>query len=249
MRRVVAHVFVDDLARPVVAGQDFHHLSRVLRLRPGEAVSAADGRGGWRPCRWAGVAALEPAGDMVTEPRPTPLLTVAFALTKGDRPEWTVQKLTELGADRIVVMTTEHCVVRWGPAQEARQLGRLQEVARLAAMQSRRSWLPAVEGPLAFCRLTGPPGGGTGQGGGEGEGGGEGMALAVPGGPPISLGHPTVLIGPEGGWSDEELATVPHHVGLGPHVLRSETAALAAGALLAALRDGLVKAAEQAFGA
>ena len=51
---------------------------------------------------------------------------------------------------------------------------------------------------------------------------------------------PTVLVGPEGGWTDEELRAVPRHVGLGPHVLRAGTAALAAGVLLAALRAGLV---------
>jgi len=54
------------------------------------------------------------------------------------------------------------------------------------------------------------------------------------------LATPTVLIGPEGGWSDEELDAVPNQVGLGPHVLRAETAALAAGVLLAALRAHLV---------
>ncbi len=66
------------------------------------------------------------------------------------------------------------------------------------------------------------------------------LALAVPGGAPVSLSAPTVLVGPEGGWTDEELAAVPEHVGLGPYVLRAETAALAAGVLLAALRAGLV---------
>ena len=53
MRRVVAHLFVDDLAEPAPSDQDVHHLSRVLRLRPGELVSASDGRGGSRLCEWA----------------------------------------------------------------------------------------------------------------------------------------------------------------------------------------------------
>jgi 16S rRNA (uracil1498-N3)-methyltransferase len=66
------------------------------------------------------------------------------------------------------------------------------------------------------------------------------VALADPGGAPLTLSTPTVLVGPEGGWTDEELAAVPCHVGLGPHVLRAETAAVAAGVLLAALRAGLV---------
>ena len=70
------------------------------------------------------------------------------------------------------------------------------------------------------------------------------MALAVQGGAPLTLATPIVLVGPEGGWSEEELAAVPdaRHVGLGPNVLRAETAAMAAGVLLVALRAGLVTA-------
>jgi 16S rRNA (uracil1498-N3)-methyltransferase len=97
-------------------------------------------------------------------------------------------------------------------------------------MQSRRAWLPEVEGPVPFADLV-PAGPGAGA---------APVALAVPGGAPISLSAPTVLVGPEGGWTDEELRAVPRHVGLGPHVLRAGTAALAAGVLLAALRAGLV---------
>ena len=227
MRRVVAHVFVVDLARPVLAEKDLHHLSRVLRLRPGEAVVASDGRGGTRLCQWAGTALLSAVAEAAFDPAPAPLLTVAFALTKGDHPELAVQKLTEAGADRLVVMTTERSVVRWASAAAPRQVDRLREVARQAAMQSRRSWLPAVEGPAAFSAVVAGAGA-------------SGLALAVPGGAPPTLETPTVLIGPEGGWTDAELAAVPLHVGLGPHVLRAETAAVAAGVLLAALRAGLV---------
>ena len=249
MRRVVAHVFVDDLASPVLGDKDVHHLSRVLRLRPGEAVSASDGRGSMRLCQWAGTAALEPIAEaretgtgagagtgIVCEPRPSPVLTVAFALTKSEHPEWAVQKLTEAGVDHVVVMTTERCVARWAPASESRHLQRLREVARLAAMQSRRAWLPAVEGVAAFPEIVRA----MGDAGVGGVGGVGGVALAVPGGAPLTLATPTVLIGPEGGWSDAELIAVPCHVGLGPHILRAETAAVAAGVLLAALRSGLV---------
>jgi 16S rRNA (uracil1498-N3)-methyltransferase len=248
MPRVVAHAFVADLARPVLDDRDVHHLSRVLRLRPGEVVSASDGRGGSRLCQWTGGADLQPVEGtgtgIVRDARPSPLLTVAFALTKGERPEWAVQKLTETGVDRVVVLATERCVVRWAPSSQNRQLERLREVARLAAMQSRRSWLPAVEGVVAFGDLlgggAGGPGGFTGGSADGGAGGPGGVALAVPGGAPPTLATPTVLVGPEGGWSDAEMAAIPHHVSLGPHVLRAETAALAAGVLLVALRAGLV---------
>ncbi len=152
MRRAVAHVFVDDLDRPALTEKDVHHLSRVLRLRPEETVSVADGRGGSRLCEWLG-GALVPLTEPTWEPPPEPLLTVGFALTKGDHPEWAVQRLTEAGTDRVVVMVTDRCVARWRPGHEGRQLERLREVARQAAMQSRRVRLPEIDGPVPFEAL------------------------------------------------------------------------------------------------
>ncbi len=231
MRRAVAHAFVDDLARPVLSDKDVHHFSRVLRLRPGEVVSVSDGRGGSRLCEWLG-GSLQPLTDPTWVPAPVPTITVGFALTKGAHPQWAVQKLTEAGVDRLVVVVTDRCVTRWAAASDGRHLERLQEVARQAAMQSRRVWMPSVEGPVAFSALV--------QDVGRSDGGD--VALAVPGGAPLSLSTPTVLVGPEGGWSGTELATVPtcRHIGLGPNVLRAETAALAAGLFLVALRAGFV---------
>ena len=125
---------------------------------------------------------------------------MAFALTKGEHPEWAVQKLTEAGADRVVIMVTDRCVARWAPNNGGRQLDRLREIARQAAMQSRRCWLPLVEGPVPFSALVG---------GDDGRPGNGEVALAEQGGGPLTLATPTVLVGPEGGWSDEELAAVP----------------------------------------
>jgi len=226
--RAVAHVFVEDLAQPVLSAEDTHHLALALRLRPGEVVSASDGHGGLRYCRWVADAspptALVPVAEPTFDLPPVPRLTVAFALTKGQHPEMAVQKLTETGVDRIVVIESARCVSRWAEAAQGRQIQRLREVARQAAMQSRRTYLPVVEGVVPFSALAGT----------------EGAALTSPDGTPPDLSSPTLLVGPEGGWTDEELAAVPTHISLGPHVLRAETAAMVAGALLAALRSGLV---------
>ena len=72
----------------------------MLRLRPGEDLTVADGAGRWRHCRFG--AQLAAVGPVQMEARPEPEITIALALTKGERFEWAVQKLTELGVDRIV---------------------------------------------------------------------------------------------------------------------------------------------------
>src|SRR5205823_6066014 len=100
LRTASAHAFVTDLEHPALAPDDRHHLERALRLRPEEVVTVSDGAGGWRPCRFG--TELEPLAPTIREVRLDPRLTVAFAPVKGDRPELVVQKLTELGIDRIV---------------------------------------------------------------------------------------------------------------------------------------------------
>jgi 16S rRNA (uracil1498-N3)-methyltransferase len=221
---VAAHIVVADVEAPVLDPEDAHHLSSVLRLRPGEAVGATDGTGAWRLCRYRTGGALEPDGAVDREVRPRPSLTVAFAPVKGDRPEWAVQKLTEVGVDRIVLMHTDRSVVRWDERRAASHLSRLRKVARQALMQSRGCWMPEVTGMVDYAALAGAPG----------------AARAARGGLPPSLNFPTVLVGPEGGWSPAEEAQGPPGVALGPAVMRSETAAVAAGVILAALRTGLV---------
>jgi 16S rRNA (uracil1498-N3)-methyltransferase len=237
--QAAAMVFVDDLSAPALTEADAHHLHDVLRLRPGEAVIASDGRGGWIPCRLDGppdargrrtsaTVVLTPTGPASTQSRPAPAVTVAFAPTKGDRPEWVVQKLTELGVDRIVPLRTRRSVVRWEGERGERAVERLRRVAREASAQSRRTWLPEVTATMALDEME--------------ERLGHRPWLARPGGGPPGLSRPAVAVGPEGGWDDEELARWGSGVGLGPTVLRAETAAVAAGTLLCALRAGVVAA-------
>ena len=120
-------MFVADLAAPELEPADAHHLAQVLRLDDGDPVVAADGTGAFCPCRIE-IARSTPAGAprsrrpapvrlqrdgaIAETAAPDPPLGVGFALHKGERPEWAVQKLTELGIDRIITFTTERTVVR-----------------------------------------------------------------------------------------------------------------------------------------
>ncbi len=220
-------MIVADLEMLALADEDQHHLAKVLRLRAGEAVSATDGQGRWRPARYQADGRLTPDGEISRMARPDPPLTVGFAPVKGDRPEWAVQKLTEIGIDRILVLRAERSVVRWDGDRAVHHLARLQTVARQAVMQSRQVWLPEVAGVLDAASLSA----------------GSGVALAVPDGAAPTLACPSVLIGPEGGWTPAEEAAAKATVGLGPTTLRTESAAVVAGALLAGLRAGLVRSA------
>ena len=162
---------------------------------------------------------LDPSGDSVVVDRAEPRLTVAFVPVKGDRPELVVQKLTEIGVDHVVVCASDRSVVRWEGERAARHMDRLRRVAREAAQQSRRLWLPTVEhGELDELASNG-------------------TVMADMGGRDLTAGDQRVVIGPEGGWTDAERRSFDA-VSLGEHVLRAETAAITAGVLMTALRRG-----------
>jgi 16S rRNA (uracil1498-N3)-methyltransferase len=227
-----AHLFVASAAELTdavdVAGEDGHHLARVLRLRAGETVTVADGSGWWRPYRVGGVDAvvrLDATAGPEREPSSSPGLAVAFALTKGDKPELVVQKLTELGVDRILPVVADHSVARLDAARARTALERWRRIAREAARQCRRATLPAVEGLAPLLGLAGHPALVVAE-----RGGGPAGALGSPPG-----GEVLVVVGPEGGLTDAEVDGLAPwaRLGLGPHVLRAETAAVAAAAVLA----------------
>jgi 16S rRNA (uracil1498-N3)-methyltransferase len=222
----VAHVFVADPGDPELDPDDRHHLERVLRVRRGEEVTVSDGAGRWRRCRMGSGGALEPVEDVELVPRPTPAVAVALAVTKGDRPELAVQKLTELGVDRILPFVADLSVARWEGERAARHGARLRRVAREAAMQARLAFLPEVGEVVGFPSVAAVPG----------------AARCDRGGMPPGLDRPVLLVGPEGGWSDAERESGLPVVGLGPTNLRAETAAIAAGVLLTALRARAVVA-------
>lgn len=217
--------FVSDLEVPVLAESDVHHLVRVLRQRAGDPMTVADGSGRWRTARLdlSTHASLDSLGAVSELADPVPAIAIGFALVKGDKPELIVQKLTELGVDRIVPFRSDRSVVRWDDAKAAKAVDRLRAVARSAAMQCHRPHLPVVSDVADLGGLVAA-----------------GAALADRSGAAPSLDVPFVLVGPEGGWSEAEAGRPAPRVGFGAHVLRAETAALAIGVILTSLRVGIV---------
>ena len=102
--------------------------SRVLRVGEREPVTVTDGHGRWRACHLAD-ATLRAIGDAWSSSAARDPSTIAVAVPKQDRPEWIVQKATELGIDRIVFLHAERSVVRWDGDRAARHLARLSRVA------------------------------------------------------------------------------------------------------------------------
>lgn len=231
-REAHALVYVKDLDELKLEEGDDRHLRRSLRLGPAEPVIAADGKGRWRLCRLHPTEPgfLEQSGPLEIDPPGFPEITVAFPPLKGERTELAVRGLTELGVDRIVLIDTERSVVTWDPARAAQRLLRLERVAKEAGMQSRRARLPLIEGVLEVSAWLL-------------QGAGRHRAVAHMGGGPPDLNTCEVAVGPEGGWDRSELDIAHVRVGLGPRVLRAETAALTVGAALCLLREGVVRSA------
>ena len=196
-----------------------HHLRTVLRLRDGEGVGVTDGEGRW--CLAVAVVdmsrlRLEATSEIVSEPVPSHPITVAAAMPKGDRLDWMVQKVTELGVDRLVLLHADRSVVRWKADRVDRQLARLQRIADEAVRQSRRVRRLVVEAPRPAVDVL------------------DGFVVAEPGGRALTATDRSIAVGPEGGWSDAELAASRETIDLGPTILRTETAALAISALCVA---------------
>jgi 16S rRNA (uracil1498-N3)-methyltransferase len=157
-----------------------------------------------------------------------PTVGLALVPPSADRLRWAVQKLTELGVDRIVPVLAERSVSRPDPDRAAGAAERWRRISREAARQCRRATLPAIEEVRPLASLAGHPGVVVAERGGA-------PAEALP---PPPDGETLVVIGPEGGLAPEEVEALKPwgRLGLGPHVLRAETAALAAAMVLTSLR-------------
>lgn len=216
-------------ARLTLDAVDAHHLA-VLRMRPGDPISVSDGAGRIFEARLeandgrSAVAAIEGVHE---EPPPTPRITVLQGLAKGSKIDWAVEKLVELGVDRIVVFGAGRSVPRWDAPKAQAGLARWMRVARAASKQSRRAWLPAIDGPISLeeasrliaetpLALVADPSRERGLR--------EALADEAP-------GEIALVVGPEGGLEPGEVeafeAVGALAVGLGSQILRTETAGIA----------------------
>ena len=198
-----------------------HQATRVLRLRDGDRLVLLDGGGGQATVR------LE-AGDCVVEGRdaaggePAHRLTVWQALLRGDHLEPVIRHGTEVGVAAFRLFVSERCVAR---EISERRLERLRAVAREAAEQAERGLIPEVAAPVSFADAVASA---------------SVLLLERTDGPRLSEVAPPagVVIGPEGGFSPDEVADAERAglvlAGLGPRILRSETVAVTAAAVVLA---------------
>lgn len=223
-------------AGPVLLdGPEGRHAATVKRLRVGETVLLTDGRGGLAH------AVVEATGrdtvdlmltDRATLAPPAPRVLLAQALVKGDRGELAVELATEAGVDGILPWRAARCVARWedGPRGD-KALARWRSTAREASKQARRPWLPVVEEPVGTAALARRVAAVAGA-----------LVLHESATDPLAhidlpgAGDLLLVVGPEGGITDEELAALTaagaRAVRLGGEVLRASTAgAVALGAL------------------
>ena len=224
-----------------LSADEARHARGVLRLQPGDEVYVFDGAGKEFRCAVREFVRDGAVLDVVEEVEParpeSPLnLTLAIALLKGEKFDLVVQKATELGASRIVPVATSRADVRIRNGDDAkRKVTRWQRIALEAAKQCGRARLMEIEEPVGFKALIDRPAE-------EGElrlmfAERNGTSLAeVARNPQSGSAKLFALIGPEGGWADEEIELAREGgwkiVTLGGRTLRAETAAIAIVALL-----------------
>jgi 16S rRNA (uracil1498-N3)-methyltransferase len=210
---------------------DRHHLRAVLRLPAGAEVEVSDGAGGHAPAVLGEDGEVVLAADATVTPPPRPRLQVAQALPKGRKMDDVVRACVELGVDRVLPVAADRSVTRLEGDRAAKAVGRWRSVARAASEQARRRHRPEVADIVTSAELRpdaawllAHPSAAVGL---------HAVLAELAGEPTI-----TVAVGPEGGWSSAEerrlLGLGVRGVHLGAHVLRTEHAAAAALAVLAA---------------
>jgi 16S rRNA (uracil1498-N3)-methyltransferase len=234
----------------VLDGPQGRHAATVKRLRTGETVQLGDGRGGLAVTIVRGGGRDRVELEVVSRaevPAPALRVVLAQALVKGDRGELAVELATEAGVDEVLPWRAARCVARWvdGPRGD-QALARWRSTVREAAKQARRAWVPPVGEPVTTAGLAARIGAAAGALVLH-ESAAQGLAALAAGDGPVpravgglpARGDLILVVGPEGGVTDDELAALVAAgalpVRLGPEVLRASTAAAVALGALGAL--------------
>lgn len=218
-------------AQAVITGDDARHIARSLRMQPGESLVLCDSIGTDYNCEIERVAddsvAVRVLNFCKTVAEPSVKVTVYQGLPKADKMDSIVQKSVETGAARIVPVMTARCVSRPDEKSAAKKIARWQKIAEEAAKQSGRGVIPQVA-PIIGLKAAVQEASKNGEMILFFEGGGQSIAELVNKGT-VNL---SVFIGPEGGFEQAEVDSVLQNGGrtgtLGPRILRTETAPIAA---------------------
>jgi 16S rRNA (uracil1498-N3)-methyltransferase len=217
-----------------ITGPLLRHLRQSLRLQPGETLSVTSEAGLRYRIEITEITEQALTGrilDTSSAPPPTgPSIILGQALLKGEKMDWVIQKATELGAAGIAPIVATHAVVKPRAERIDHQLTRWQRIALEAAQQSERWSIPAVDAPATIKELAARyAAASTKLLLAERS---RGVSLAGVGPPLYAQDMVLLVIGPEGGWEEEELRLAQEQgfalVTLGPRILRAETAAIAA---------------------
>ncbi|MBM4138708.1 MAG: 16S rRNA (uracil(1498)-N(3))-methyltransferase [Nitrospira sp.] len=216
-----------------ITGHLLVHLRDSLRVVAGETLWFGDGRGTRYRGEVTDTSKRAVTGrilEAIQEPaRHSPRLILGQSLIKGEKMDWVIQKATELGISEIMPIDSQHSVVQIKPDRVDHQVTRWQRIALEAAQQSEQWRVPAITTPQSLSAfLKNRPGGIVTLMLIERR---DGMSLQTVALPQEPTGCVLILIGPEGGWSKEEMALAKQEdiqpINLGTSILRAETAAIA----------------------
>lgn len=221
-----------------LSAADLRHAARVLRLRAGEEIVAVEPGGRQVLVQLTSVTPTAVSGEPVAEldtPR-EPLVVLVQGVGKGEKTDLVVQKAVEIGVAAIVPVLTARSVVRWSEEKRAERGERWRRVAEGAAKQAQRAYVPRVDDPVDIAALPAHPAGAAATlVCHEGDRMAPGMGVALGRARANAESGVAVVVGPEGGLTDDEVGALvaagAQVVGLGPTVLRTETAGVVAGAL------------------
>lgn len=223
----------------ILTGEEAAHLSRVLRAKVGQAILVCDGAGTEYETQVAGLFAdrveCKILASRPSQSEPDIRVVCCLGYSKGDKLEWAIQKAVELGAAEIVPFFSENCVVK--PKKEEEKCRRYNRIAFEAAKQSGRGRIPIVRQAVAYKEML-EIAAATGKAFFLYEGGGQPLSQQVE-----NLQACALITGAEGGFTPAE-ADLAHQagciaIGLGPRILRCETAPVAALAALMAFTGNL----------